>query len=156
MQRRVLLRRLGVVGAAALAGCASNGPSDGGAGTERTPTRPPRVTDTTFTVSNRQSGTQVDDATVRFGDERVVVDGTIWGVDGCTTAALTSAEYDDAADELTVAVATTRETDAEMCTQAIVEIDYEATVAFENGLPGRVVVTHDHGDGPREVAAVDR
>ena len=72
------------------------------------------------------------------------------GEAGCRTAELGSVNYDG--EELTVAVATTRREDAgDACTQAVVEVDYRATVAFEHGSPDTVVVTHDRGDGPETV-----
>ena len=39
-------------------------------------------------------------------------------------------------------------TEETACTQAIVEVEYTAIARFQQGLPGRVVVEHDHGDGP--------
>ncbi|MBX0322904.1 hypothetical protein EGH21_07660 [Halomicroarcula sp. F13] len=115
------------------------------------------MTDSEFTVTGRGSGTQASEASVTFGTDAVTVEGTIWGANGCKTAALSSADYDATADELTVAVETVDRDDAgDACTQAIVEIDYEATVQFAAGLPGRVVVTHDHGDGPTEVTTAER
>jgi len=115
------------------------------------------VTDTRFTVTGRASGTQVSDATVTFGDGTVVVEGTIWGANGCKTAELAGVSYDGDADELTIAVATTdREGAGDGCTQAIVEIDYRAVVTVDGGLPGSVTVTHDHGDGPTTAATATR
>jgi len=114
----------------------------------------PTVTDTSFEVTGRESGTQVDEATIQFDAETVRVDGTIWGSDGCKTAALDSANYDSEADELTVAVVTTDREDADgACTQAIVEVGYRAEIRFTGGYPGTVVVTHDRGEGAVEVAS---
>jgi hypothetical protein len=113
----------------------------------------PTVGETSFTVTGAESGTMTSEATVRFDAEagRVVVGGTIPGSDSCKTAQLGSVEYDAGADRLSVGVETTRRegTEDAVCTQAIVEIDYEAEVAFSGGLPGTVVVTHDG----REVAS---
>ena len=155
MDRRTLLATVCGVGVATLAGC---GADDGGSGTPAatdTPTQTVSMIDSEFTVDGTGSGQQTDDATVSVDGGTVTVEGTIWGADGCTTAELAGADYDAAADELTVAVATTdREptgTEAIACTQAIVEIAYTATVTFDSGLPGTVVVTHDHGDGPEAV-----
>lgn len=162
MNRRNVLETVAVAGVAALAGCVSSGD-----GADETTTATPTDTetpatglsDTTFTVLGIQSGQQRDEATVGTDGTTVTVEGTIWGSDGCTTAALADAAYDVAADELTVAVATTdRESTATdggvACTQALVEIDYRATAAFAGSLPGRVTVTHDHGDGPERVTTV--
>jgi len=112
------------------------------------------MTDSTFTVLRTESGTETDDATVSFDGATVTVEGTIWGRDGCKTAELASADYDGEADELTVAVATTnRENAGDVCTQALVEIGYRATVEFDSGVPASVVVTHNRGDGPEQVAS---
>ena len=111
------------------------------------------MTDTSFTIRQIESGTEVDAATVAFEDGAVTVEGTIWGADGCTTAALAGADYDPASGALAVDVATVREpsTGDAGCTQAIVEIDYRATATFETGLPDRVVVTHTRGQDSTEV-----
>lgn len=105
------------------------------------------VGESTFEVTENVSGTQVDRAEVSFEahSETVAVDGTIWGADGCKTATLDGVDYDESADELTVRVATVdREgTEDQMCTQAIVEISYEARVFFEGGLPSSATVVHD-------------
>ncbi|EMA10931.1 hypothetical protein C437_02827 [Haloarcula vallismortis ATCC 29715] len=92
-----------------------------------------------------------------FDGNQVVVEGTIWGADGCKTAEMTEAAYDSASDELRISVGTKQQTDAgDMCTQAIMEIDYRATVTFANGLPGTVVVSHDTGDGRSSVTTAIR
>jgi len=93
------------------------------------------------------------------GNHRVHAgEDVIWGADGCTTAELAGADYDAASGELAVAVATRREADSGdvACTEAIVDIDYEAAVTFENGLPARVVVTHTRGETSVEVTTVER
>ncbi|WP_324665131.1 hypothetical protein [Haloarcula sediminis] len=158
MNRRTLLGTVASVGVAALTGCLSEGgedstPSATETGTP-TPTPPPdpTLTDVTFTVSGRRSGTETDSATVSADGGSVVVEGTIWGSDGCQTAELPRVNYDGAADGLTVPVETAGRADAgDSCTQAIVEIAYTATITFENGPPGTVVVTHDRGDGPATI-----
>lgn len=180
MRRRTLLRRAaGATLPLALAGCASN--PDTGApddetdtpgadetdtpGADETPTPTDEepagnggvaVVDTTFDVGDAGSGTQTDRASVAFDPDanRVRVEGTIWGANGCKTAALGGTAYDEAADEVTVRVVTRdREgTGDRACTQAIVEIPYEAAVGFEGGLPASAVVVHDG----RTVTSADR
>jgi len=161
MDRRTLVGTLSAVGAVALTGCLSDGgdvPNATATGTATgtaTPTPPPdpTLTDSTFTVVGSESGTRTDSASVSGDGGDVVVEGTIWGADGCRTARLPTVNYSSAADELTVPVETAERADAgDACTQAIVEIEYRATVAFENGPPSTVVVTHDRGDGPESVA----
>ncbi|WP_235007186.1 hypothetical protein [Haloarcula mannanilytica] len=156
MKRRRFLQCGGFAGAAAVAGCLGTGP-----GNEESPTdgagEAPGVTETAFSVTKRTAGTQANTATVSFDGARVVVEGTIWGANGCKTAELTDAVYDADADELTVAVGTTDMPDAgDMCTQAVMEINYRAVVTLANGRPGTVVVTHDSGDGPTDVATATR
>lgn len=148
MQRRRFIAAAGTLGAVAAAGCLG---SDGGG----TPT--PTMTDSSFTVTGIESGTEVDAATVSFGAPTVTVEGTIWGADGCTTAELAGANYDAEDGELAVEVATRRDepTGDVACTQAIVEIDYEATVTVENGPPERVVVTHTRGTDSVEVTTAE-
>ena len=165
MQRRALLGAVSSIGIAALTGCLSDGggdatPSDTGTDTTTgtptpTPAPDPTLSDFTFVVSERESGVRTDSATVSDDGGDVVVEGTIWGTDGCQTAELPRVNYDSEADELTVPVETTERPDAgDSCTQAIVEITYTATVAFENGPPSSVVVTHDRGDGAETVTTV--
>ena len=165
MKRRTLLGRLAVAGTVFGAGCTSSGdpePSSPPTRTDETPTtdpdEQPTVTATDFSVDRRSSGTQVDDATVAFGESTVTVAGTIWGPDGCATAELLDATYDPDATTLTDVVGTTAEagSEDEMCTQAIVEIEYTAAVTFESELPGTVSVIHDHGDSRTQVTTVAR
>jgi hypothetical protein len=157
MNRRALVRSVGAVGIAALAGCGSTDDSAAGTPSDTATATPaaatPMIAGQNVSIVRIESGRQQDTAGVDVDGATVTVEGTIWGSDGCTTAELADASYDAAADELAVAVATTEReaTAADMCTQAIVEIEYRATVAFENGVPGTVVVTHDHGDGPETV-----
>lgn len=101
----------------------------------------PAVTATEFAVTDRSSGTGRSEATISRAGRTVSVDGTARGNNGCSTAELESAAFDGA--ELRVAVRTyeDREED-EACTQATVDIHYEADVDYEGHLD-RVVVTHD-------------
>lgn len=165
MHRRTLLRRGAAVATLALAGCTSSpGPGSDddtetgdGPGQTETPTDggtgggdgegDVTTGESTFDVTGIVSGTQVDRADVSFEShsETVSVDGTIWGADGCKTAELDSVVYDEATGEVTISVATIdREgTEDRACTQAIVQISYEAVVAFEGGLPASTTVVHD-------------
>jgi len=166
VHRRQVLSALGVVAALALGGCTgSDTPaaerddddsSETGSG-QRTETATPTAGGSStpdqrvglesreFTVVDR-NGRQRDDARVRYRTDanEVSVEGTIWGSDGCKTAHLARATYDTDEDRLSVAVVTTDRTDAaEACTQALVEINYEATFSFSNGTPSEVAVSHD-------------
>lgn len=115
-----------------------------------TPTPPPQspsLVDSSFTVTNVGPGVETNDTDISFERDSnvVVVTGTIPGSDGCKTAKLDSAAYDDATDTLTVSVVTTdREgTEDKACTQSIIEIDYEARFTFEGGLPTVASISHD-------------
>ncbi|GAA5473532.1 hypothetical protein Hhis01_00928 [Haloarcula hispanica] len=156
MKRRQLLRYGGLGCSIALAGCFGGAPGSGETSTEGA-SETPSVNETTFSVTQRQSGSQTSSATVAFDGDQVVVEGTIWGSDGCKTADLTDVTYDSSADELRISVGTKDKPDAgDVCTQAIMEIDYRATATFENGLPGTVSVSHDTGDGQSPVTTATR
>jgi hypothetical protein len=92
------------------------------------------------------------EASVRADGDEVVCRGCVRGRNGCTVAVLDGAAYDPGADELRVVVATEehREEGA-MCTQAIVRLGYEVTVALDEGLPGTVTLLEADVDGSREV-----
>ncbi|MBX0287210.1 hypothetical protein EGH22_12790 [Halomicroarcula sp. F28] len=116
------------------------------------PTPTPSLTGSGFEVDSIQGGTETDSATVSVDGTDIVVEGTIWGSNGCQTAELGSVNYNSDAGELTVPVRTVEDSEAgDACTTGIVEIEYTATVKFENGTPETVVVTHDRGDGPETV-----
>lgn len=165
MHRRDVLASVATIATTGLlAGCATNSP----AGPAETPTSHPEptetptptdtpmpsITDTGFSVTGIQSGTQVNEASVSFETDRVVVTGTIAGTDGCKTAHLADADLTDG--ELTLTVATKDRPDAGMCTQAIVEISYEATVSFEPTPPTSVRVVHESVGETVEVASAER
>lgn len=169
MHRRQLLSAVGALTTLVLAGCTGSGaPSpdrddDGSSGSptetttptaddsstpadDSTPDRQLELESRELTVVDAGSGQQRDEAEIDFRQEanEVLVTGLIWGSDGCKTAHLAEATYDTDEDRLSVAVATRDREDAGgACTQAIVEIDYEATFGFANGTPGEVTVSHD-------------
>lgn len=150
-------------------GTGSDGSDDAGAGTptddgaetptetdEDTPTETDRETATddgsgsnemvgrSFEVVGTECGQGVQRATVERSGNRVDVDGTIRGQNGCYTAELEDATYDEGADELTVAVrAVDGSSDRESCQECIVDVDYRATFEFRDGTPDEVSVHHD-------------
>jgi hypothetical protein len=143
MRRRQLLRNFGTAGLAAAAGCLGSGdpgdgPDDGGSTGTDTPT--PGVTGTDFEVTGVESGSTEQSAGVAF-DGDVTVTGTTTGRNGCYTAVLEAVAYDHP--ELVVTVRAEEQGGAGGCTQALVEIDYEATVATAGPGPDTVVVEHD-------------
>lgn len=113
-----------------------------------TPTSAPTVVESSLSVVDVSQRDQRETAEPSFDPDAntVVIEGTIQGSDSCKTAALGSLSVD--ADRLTVDVVTeNREgTDNQVCAQALVHIDYRATITFENGIPTEVAVSHD-GDG---------
>lgn len=155
MQRRTVLASVATLTTTGLlAGCATNspgrGPTNGG-----TPTDTPSVAGTDFTVTNAQPGNEVNEASVSFEDDAVVVTGTIAGADSCKTAHLKEAELSDGS--LAVTVATKDRPDAgDVCSQVITEISYEATVTIEGPLPAGVTVVHESMGETREVASAER
>jgi hypothetical protein len=167
MRRRTVLRGVSSAALAGLAGCLGAGdpgaPDDGTDSPTETPSPPTSpsttpggtVRDTSFDLVDAGSGMQVDDASVAFGDP-VTVTGTIWGADGCQTAELGDVTLADGT--LTVVVRTTeREFDGTpACTQAIVELDYEATVTVDGAGPATIVVVHERDGERTEVARAER
>lgn len=174
MDRRTVLALVAGAGSTALAGCTGGGGSDGDGGDEptsepsETPTEtpagtgtptdtetgPPSVVDRSFARTGDASEPD-ESASVAFGDDAVTVSGVISGKNGCMQASLKGAEYDPDADELRVRVETVRE-GGDVCTQQIVYRGYEATVAFEGGLPTSVVVEHESMDEVRTVTDATR
>jgi len=160
-----MLSRTAAVGAAFLAGCLDGGPAgdgddgdDGGdGGPYDSPSGTPESTlvDSEFEVTSVMSGTATQAADVSFEDGTVAVEGTTTGNDGCYTAELRDASYEDGRLTVTVEAVDDSEED-QACTQALVEIDYEATFQFEGGLPGSVAVRHDSMGEIHDVADVER
>ena len=149
VNRRRVLQAVAGLGASGLAGCIGGRPTEPGdthSGTPREtssamPPHTPGEPATSFVVTSRRCGNQVNDATVSFGDGTVTVEGTTWGSDACTTGRLDAVTLEGGT--LTVAVVTERVApDDQACAQCISEIHYTATVAVSPP-PDEVVVTHD-------------
>lgn len=153
MQRRTYLSAL-VAALGATAGCTNRGsPTDTPASTPTATPAPPRIT--VSSLDPRENCGERGAATIAVEEMTVVVDGCIVGKDGCQRPALDSATYDAEADELRVRVTTEKPSDAEACTQQLVDLPYTVTVSFENGLPGTTTVVHDGVDGEKQVAQAD-
>jgi hypothetical protein len=71
-----------------------------------------------------------------------IVEGTVSGPDGCTTAELGYASYDAEEDTL-VADVRTASTDEDACTDCITEVDYRLEANFENSVADGAAVSHD-------------
>lgn len=117
--------------------------TDGGTPTDDGGSGSNEVVDRSFEVGGTECGQGANRADVSRDDDRVDVDGTIGGRNGCYTAELEAATYDEGADELTVAVRSYDDSDGEACQQCIVDVDYRAAVEFEDGTPGAVTVVHN-------------
>lgn len=100
------------------------------------------MTSQSFEVLNVGCGSDAPTATVERGEDRVEVDGTVQGQNGCYTADLERADYDDGSDELTVDVRS-YDGGGEGCTECIVDVDYRGTFEFRDGTPEEVHVRHD-------------
>jgi hypothetical protein len=166
MRRRDVLTGLAAAVAVGTAGCAG-GTGGGGADAnadadEPTGTATPTDAGTAPTVADstlRAVDDCPDEATVAFdeGASAVAVGGCVTGRNGCAEPSMAGATYDADADRLRVVVTTVDDADeGTVCTQALTPRGYEATVTFDGGLPGSVVVVHDDAEGRREVAAATR
>lgn len=180
MKRRAFAERAGALATLAVAGCVSEPggdvPAEGTAGGTDTPTPTPtegtdEPTDTgtpagtdepspgdpaaEFEVRDVSSGSGENTATVAFEEDAVTVDGVIGGRNGCYTARLREAETAEGALRVLVEAYEDRAED-EACTDALVDIEYAATVGFDDALPERVVVEHDSMGEVRTVADESR
>ena len=150
MDRRTVLSGAGTI-LAALAGCTSS--SGGGAPTDSATPAPLAVTDQS--LEPRETCDEPGAASISVDGSDVVVEGCIVGKDGCQRPVLESATYDDQRDELTVRVSTEAPSDAEACTQALVDLPYRVTVTFANGLPGTTTVVHDGVNGQQQAGQAE-
>jgi hypothetical protein len=159
MERRELLTSFGaVLGTASLGGCLSQYEDIAGEAGETTTDEQDTTTDkqdtteqgvtladTSFEIIDRGCGQPGSEASVSFeeGDDSVGVTGTIPGANACYIAELADASYDTESGTLEVTVVSMQEEGADTCADCITEIDYEATVSFEGGLPASVRVVHE-------------
>lgn len=164
MKRRAVLAGATTLTAAGLAGCLSDPgsgePPVGGDTPTETPTASPTPADgdsptpsrpdASFEVLRVESGQGENSASVSFGDD-VTVEGTIGGRNGCYTARLADTNLSDGTFTVVVEAYEDREED-EMCTESLVDVDYEAAFSFEGSLPARVVVEHESLGETRTVA----
>ncbi|ELZ87637.1 hypothetical protein C453_04764 [Haloferax elongans ATCC BAA-1513] len=147
---------------AALAGCTSDDATDDGTETTTTastptPTPPePRLVDNSLSPRHDPECPQGGAAQASYISVGVLVEGCLWGANGCAIARLGRATYDPESDVASLLVETVEDRDPdEACTEALKPVGYEARLQFENGLPGELVVEHDDVDGRREIARID-
>jgi hypothetical protein len=124
-------------------------PTDGTTPTQTpTPVPPNRITERALTAGDSDCGSQQEGASVSWqrAESRVTVTGAIWGNNTCYTAELASATLEERTLVVTVRATEERAGATRPCDECIVQIDYEATVAVDRGLPSAVRVVHEHGD----------
>lgn len=96
-----------------------------------------------FTVEGREgAGSEDEDAKPEFDEDggSIVVDGRIVGNDGCAVARLAEAYVEDS--ELKVDVETVHD-GSDICTEALVAIDYTAVLRFDGDIPNNASVSHN-------------
>lgn len=125
---------------------------DGSSGTTTASPGSDSMAEGSFRVTDAGCGKGANEAKAEFVDGTVSITGTISGSDACHRARLARTATADG--ELTVVVETYREDG--MCSQCITDIDYEATLRPEGGLPDRVVVRHRTGGETRTVVEQSR
>ncbi|WP_135663602.1 twin-arginine translocation signal domain-containing protein [Halorhabdus rudnickae] len=102
---------------------------------------------------------RIDQAGVEFetNTDEIIVEGVISGSDLCSRARLADLSYDREESHLSVAIESVKDENCEAGGQCIVEIPYEGTFSFENGVPESVSVSHNGRDimsGAHESARV--
>ncbi|WP_290809802.1 hypothetical protein [Halovivax sp.] len=157
MRRRTLLSGIAGTTAVAVAGCIG-GEESGGDETEPGEYEEPEIE----TVDQEQlDGADGDDerhvetaATVVVDDDRIEIEGQLEASTPCHEAVVTDVDGDGDTLTVTVEVEDAAGED-EMCTQVISEIEYEATIAFEDGAPETVVVVHQDRAGEETATEYD-
>jgi hypothetical protein len=106
-----------------------------------------------FASRSPECGQGEDDVDITFDDEagEVRLDGVISGSDLCKRASLVAVEHDESAGRVS---ATIEAVDQDRCQdgdvaagQCIVDIEYEATFTFDDGIPSEASVSHGNGFG---------
>jgi hypothetical protein len=156
MHRRTLLTACSAVLASGGVGClgdmgTTGGPDEDTQTSTATKTEPDETTDTNtmtreaqFEVIATSQRSQEETAAVTFGETTIEIEGTIKGRNGCYTARLDEITITDGT--LTVAVESYEDReDDEVCTEAIVYIDYQviAPDAGDSDQFDEVTVTHN-------------
>ncbi|WP_435345135.1 hypothetical protein [Haloarchaeobius sp. HRN-SO-5] len=116
----------------------------------------PAVNTSRFGISSADCASiETSRATVAFEGESVAVDGSFVTPTPCYGVEFEEPSYDQETDTFVVTVART-DPDDEMCVECVGQIDYQVDVAFENDLPGHVVVRHRADGELTEVARATR
>ncbi|MFB6251777.1 MAG: hypothetical protein ABEI27_08860 [Halobellus sp.] len=171
MRRRAVLTDVAVGLTSILAGCA--GSADGRADEADSPattdkTETPMTSDPTDepdgnaglvsgSLVPREECPKPGDATVQLEAESAAVRGCVVGRNGCTVPRLQDVTFDSETGVATVVVASFEERDEnEACTEALVNLGYEAQVDTGGATLVGLKVVHDDVDGRRVVADVMR
>ena len=98
--------------------------------------------ETRFEVLGVDESEAAESATVEFEDRTITVVGTVVGNNGCYTARLGGTTIEEGT--LVVRVESYEDADEdEVCTQALVGIDYESVIEFDGEPPAVVRVEHN-------------
>lgn len=157
MQRRTFLISIAAA-LGATAGCTGGSTGEGGSTEGESPTASPTPTPsqpriTEYSLEGRENCDEPGAAEIAVDGNDVVVEGCIVGKDGCQVPVLDTVVYE--AGELEVRVATEKRSDADACTQQLVDLPYTVTVTTENGLPGTTRVIHDGVDGEQQAGQAE-
>ncbi|MFC4437769.1 MULTISPECIES: hypothetical protein [Natrialbaceae] len=127
----------------------------GGASISRSPDEPDARDRLIERRDQRCVGDEEDEATIRFADECVVVEGLIRTPTPCHPLELEDASFDPADDALVVRVGVGRP-DETICVQCLGIVEYEARIGLDGRSPDRVEVVHERPDETVDVATADR
>lgn len=166
MNRRALLKTIGGSAAVGLAGCltrrSSRGteqPNDTRSTPEETDTPAetdnndtpaetddgcPDLVDSSFEVVSAECGAGESQSSASFETNSIHVSGTIDGANTCYTATLDRVRCEE--ESVTVSVQSYESENDNICSMCVMDIEYEATLDFENGLPQHIVVVHDDSE----------
>jgi hypothetical protein len=162
MRRRAVLTGVAVGLTSILAGC--TGSSGSGADATDAPTTTD-TTDETDGTAGLVSGSLIPreecpnpgEATVDLGTGSATVRGCVVGKNGCTVPRLRDVTLDAETDVATVTVASVEEReDDEACTEALVNLGYQARVDTGGATLTGLEVVHDDVEGRRVVVDVTR
>jgi hypothetical protein len=99
----------------------------------------------------------VDDPVIDVAPGTVKIEGCVRGRNGCAEPRLGAVEYDPASGRLDVVVRSIVDVPPDtVCTQALTDRGYRATISLDAGRPATVAVVHDDVDGRRQVAILER
>lgn len=100
---------------------------------------PPTGSSTQTIVTRETTCGETDRATVSWSEDSIVVSGWITASNPCHEAVVDGVEVED--DVATVSIGI-RGDEEEVCIQCLGEINYEATIRFDDRPPAEVVVRH--------------